>query len=186
MKDKALQGHVIHTSDVSDLEMCQFKCYLASSCISLNLGPIRANKKRSCELCDAHGDGNKHSDALTFREGYLHQGTNVNTYTDVVVILLFLCEGGRSFFPCNFPFLYFRMYVRMRGATWIPHARLDLLKGDTAVFVLRASRENGVTFVCIIVIFFSTLIAVLSREFLGASSSGANFVSWDRIIYRFD
>ena len=104
MKDKALQGHVIHTSDVSDLEMCQFKCYLAPSCISLNLGPITANKKRSCELCDAHGDGNKHSDALTFREGYLHQGTNVNTYTDVVVILLFLCEGGRSFFPCNFPF----------------------------------------------------------------------------------
>ena len=104
MKDKALRGHVIHTSDVSDLEMCQFKCYLASSCISLNLGPIRANKKRSCELCDAHGDGNKHSDALTFRKGYLHQGTNVNTYTDVVVILLFLCEGGRSFFPCNFPF----------------------------------------------------------------------------------
>lgn len=104
MKDKALQGHVIHTSDVSDLEMCQFKCYLAPSCISLNLGPIRANKKRSCELCDAHGDGNKHSDALNFRKGYLHQGTNVNMYTDVVVILLFLCEGGRSFFPCNLPF----------------------------------------------------------------------------------
>ena len=78
------------------------------------------------------------------------------------------------------------MYVRMRGATWIPHARLDLLKRDTAVFVLRASRENGVTFVCIIVIFFSILIAVLSREFLGASSSSAIFVSSDRIIYLFD
>ncbi|RMX50039.1 hypothetical protein pdam_00002902 [Pocillopora damicornis] len=129
MKDKALRGHVIHTSDVSDLEMCQFKCYLASSCISLNLGPIRANKKRSCELCDAHGDGNKHSDALTFRKGYLHQGTNnvcahARCYLNSTCQTGFTEKGYRCLCPAGFTGEWCNIRMYHRDILFYPHSGL--------------------------------------------------------------
>ncbi|KAJ7379798.1 hypothetical protein OS493_012545 [Desmophyllum pertusum] len=76
IKDKALQGHVIYISEVPDLEVCQLKCYLEPNCVSINLGPSKANFKRSCELCNA--DSQQYPEKIVSKEGYFYQETNVN------------------------------------------------------------------------------------------------------------
>ena len=63
LANKAINGHIIRSQEVTNEGSCRMMCYMEPNCISANLRPVYGGKYR-CELNNATVDESK----LTFLE----------------------------------------------------------------------------------------------------------------------
>ena len=73
--NRALEGHVIRTVQVSDDGSCRVKCYLEPNCVSINVGPFD-EETQICELNDKTDESHSHL-TLAERQGFTYHGVEV-------------------------------------------------------------------------------------------------------------
>ena len=78
--NKAFNGHVIRTEEVTDEKSCRVEFYLEPNCVSVNVGPNDGGHQ-VCELNSATDESPELSD-LSERKGYTYHGIEVLTYND--------------------------------------------------------------------------------------------------------
>ena len=75
----ALLGHVVKKFPVNTPDDCEFKCYLETECMSINIGP-GDNGAYQCELSDC--DHNSHPEDLKQRDGFAYRPTVKVSFTN--------------------------------------------------------------------------------------------------------
>ncbi len=75
VSNKAIEGHVIRTEQVSDEGSCRLQCYLEPNCVSINVGPFD-ERTQICELNDETDESLSHL-ALVERQRYTYHAVEV-------------------------------------------------------------------------------------------------------------
>ena len=115
--NKALNGHVIRTEEVTDEKSCRVECYLEPNCVSVNVGPNDGGHQ-VCELNSATDESPELSD-LSERKGYTYHGIEVLTYN--------YSNNTKSYLDILVAFIIYLFSSTKRWCSWtLPLGRYSL------------------------------------------------------------
>ena len=76
IQDSEMRGHVIKTEEVHNEGSCRVMCFMESSCVSINFGPIPGGKYK-CELNNAT-EKKQVTTILHTKKDYIYLGIEVS------------------------------------------------------------------------------------------------------------